>query len=623
MSDGFSELIDEVRQRPLDVAGRWLAPKRGGRFIQYGLRYRDNLHYEILDGSGGAGLMDEEGKPLYEKGVAYVELHFEEDGDNSLMEQRRIEFFKAHLAPMGKPFHFIPQWGYGGIGFALRYLVDKDHLGGVPCPAGADMKMVRNKIEPNLCSFIKELDPVLNQLEKAFLERENAMNAVTEYAAKLERAKQIIFTGAPGTGKTFLAQRIAREIVLSDEEKKLPESDVLAEGRITFVQFHPSYDYTDFVEGLRPIQGADGQVGFKRQDGAFKALCRAAVAAEKYGEVDNFEEVWSRFISDLDERHSSDNPLELATAGKKESTFRIYLNSNKNLSFITSGTDKEQGSLTKANLRKYYVSAPEGDSWKCYFNGVLSYLEDAKNGYGLKPYVAGKNIDAEARPKFVMIIDEINRGDISKIFGELFYAIDDGYRGEKGRVKTQYQNLVEKDDAFYDGFFVPENVYIIGTMNDVDRNVESMDFAIRRRFTWLEITPEERFGAMMADISEDVLSSELKEEAKIRMTNLNREISNKDNELGPAYQIGPSYFRKLKDYVQESNSPFADLWKNHLEPLIREYYRGIPNADEYVAKIKNAFKDARNHKVPEAGVDKDMSNVVDADGGAATGLARR
>jgi len=606
-------LIDEVDSRPLDVSEKPHQSKRDG-YIQYGLRYHGDLHFEIVDGTVADDLRDSTGSSLYEKNVAYVELHFEDDDNNSLIEKRRIEFFAARLRHMGAPFRFIPEWGVGGIGFALRYLARKDHLGGVPYAAGKDMGLVRDELERHLCTFIEKMTPEMNRLEKDFDEMEKNMNVITEYVEKLERAKQVIFTGAPGTGKTYLAQQIAREMVLSEAEKKLPEADSLAKNRIIFVQFHPSYDYTDFVEGLRPIQGADGQVGFKRQDGAFKKLCKNAIAAGQCGGVDNFEEVWSRVVEDLGERHSSDNPLDLTTAGKKECAFRVFLNTNKNLSFITSGTDKVQGSLTKGNIRRFYISETEGDYWKCYFNGVLAYLMDPKNGYGLKPYVPGKAVDADARDKFVMIIDEINRGDISKIFGELFYAIDDGYRGSNGKVQTQYQNLVEPDDVFKAGFYVPENVYIIGTMNDVDRNVESMDFAIRRRFTWLEIKPEEHFDSMMADIPEDVLSSALKDEAKIRMENLNRAIRDKDNELGPAYQIGPSYFRKLKDYAHGSDNPFADLWRNHLEPLIREYYCGIPDADECVKKLEKVFDTCERGGGTGDGPGEDGESGVQADG---------
>ena len=107
------------------------------------------------------------------------------------------------------------------------------------------------------------------------------------------------------------------------------------------------------------------------------------------------------------------------------------------------------------------------------------------------PLTNTKSVAPVSEKKFVFIIDEINRGEISKIFGELFFSIDPGYRGVKGKVQTQYQNLITEDDPFKDGFFIPENVYIIGTMNDIDRSVECMDFAMRRRFTFKEITAEE------------------------------------------------------------------------------------------------------------------------------------
>ena len=119
------------------------------------------------------------------------------------------------------------------------------------------------------------------------------------------------------------------------------------------------------------------------------------------------------------------------------------------------------------------------------------------------------------RKNYVFIIDEINRGEISKIFGELFFSIDPGYRGVAGTVQTQYQNLIEDGDIYENGFYVPENVYIIGTMNDIDRSVDSMDFAMRRRFAWKEIKSNDRLEML------DNLGEELKETAIKRMQSLN------------------------------------------------------------------------------------------------------
>lgn len=188
--------------------------------------------------------------------------------------------------------------------------------------------------------------------------------------------------------------------------------------------------------------------------------------------------------------------------------------------------------------------------------------------------ISKMNMQSEFKP-FVFIIDEINRGELSKIFGELFFAIDPGYRGEKGMVQTQYQNLVPKDDLFSDGFFVPENVYILATMNDIDRSVESMDFAMRRRFAWEEIKPVDRIEML------DSLSA-FKNEAIKRMNSLNAVIADTEG-LGEAFQVGPAYFLKLK------NGDFDKLWRMNLAPLLKEYLRGFRKAIDILDSFEKAY----------------------------------
>jgi len=326
------------------------------------------------------------------------------------------------------------------------------------------------------------------------------MNSIVK---KLEKCKQIILTGAPGTGKTYMAQKIAQQLVFGvGDDGRLKDRNAFSEEekekfkrQVRFCQFHPSYDYTDFVEGLRPDENGDNaNIGFSLQDGVFKSFCR--------------------------------------------------------------------------------------DAKTCCVYDDNKYVEDNSQ-------------------KFVFIIDEINRGDLSKIFGELFFAIDPGYRGEQGRVITQYANMIPEGDEFKKGFYVPENVYIIGTMNDIDRSVESMDFAMRRRFTWVEIKAEESkciIQAVKGDAG-DFIS-----EAEERMDYLNAEIIKQEYQLGAAYQIGGAYFKKIELYSDEPATAFELLWDHHLYNVLHEYLRGTPRIEEHLAKLKAAYDEPVSRPIPQAQV---------------------
>ena len=305
--------------------------------------------------------------------------------------------------------------------------------------------------------------PEPNDNLKSFFDKYNSLKIESDemekyktYKTLLKEAKNIVLTGAPGTGKTFLAKQIAKQMIGVETDEELEES-----GQYAFVQFHPSYDYTDFVEGLRPTKpDANGNIGFELKNGIFKEFCIKAMKAEK------------------------------------------------------------------------------------------------------------ENKDAN----FVFVIDEINRGEISKIFGELFFSIDPSYRGKIGAVKTQYSNMhVDVNEVFY----VPENVYIIGTMNDIDRSVESFDFAIRRRFTWKEITAKESANNM--DLPDDTIR---------KMNKLNEEISNIEG-LNASYHIGGAYFLDSKG---KPSQDYDNIWKYRLEPLLKEYLRGLRDTEVILEGLKDAYK---------------------------------
>ena len=316
--------------------------------------------------------------------------------------------------------------------------------------------------------------------------RENG-TTMSEIVEMLKSSGNVILTGAPGTGKTFLAKKVALAM-LGEQYTDKDWDKAFMDGRVGFCQFHPSYDYSDFVEGLRPVpvgSGEHAQVGFERMDGVFKKFCKQAAKDKDY--------------------------------------------------------------------------------------------------------------------KYVFVIDEINRGDISKIFGELFFSIDPGYRGKQGRVNTQYQNLVEPKDEFEKGFYVPENVYIIGTMNDIDRSVESMDFAIRRRFVWQEVKANSDV-LEEEDARQKIPNAETRKDAKSCMDVLNGVI---ERELGSEYAIGPAYFFKLPNLQNDFNK----LWDMNLKPLLREYLRGN-SKDEIAAKMEK-FKKAYFESLSETQKRDDKLNAAD------------
>lgn len=392
----------------------------------------------------------------------------------------------------------------------------------------------------------------------------------SKYTEKLSSSKNIIFRGAPGTGKTYLARQVAAEIIsegrtlnfdeLTDEEKK----------RFEFVQFHPSYDYTDFVEGYRPVTLEDSQMGFELTPGIFKKFLNHAINSQHYGGVDNFDEAWESFFEKVNEAvlEGSEEAYKLETLTGKSMNLRPYIKGDmEGVQEINTNT-MYYNKAQCYNIYRGLPGVPKG-GFDNYRRAIIKHL---KKKYGLLDYVPQQ--DADRGTPHVFVIDEINRGEISKIFGELFFAIDPGYRGKKGAVKTQYSSFQKAEEKLY----VPENVYIIGTMNDIDRSVENFDFAMRRRFRFIEIKADDEGQLEMLN------ELDASEEAVSHLKRLNDEISKTEN-LNNHYHIGPSYFLKLK----ELNNDFDLLWEDYLEPLLEEYVRGFLDEKEILGNLKKAY----------------------------------
>lgn len=383
---------------------------------------------------------------------------------------------------------------------------------------------------------------------------------IRSYSDLLLSSKNIVFRGAPGTGKTYLSKQIASYIVSNGRTSDINSLSQNEINQIDFVQFHPSYDYTDFVEGFRPSEAENNQIGFSLKPGKFKEFIGKAQKFETADRQDNFAQAWGKFFEAVTEAmETSQGYNELKTLTGKPMGNIVSYDKNGIQGVFKKGTTQYLNYNQIYNVYRGLPGVPEG-GLDNYRKAVVKQLREK---FGLEDYIVGKVKNDQ--DKFVFIIDEINRGEISKIFGELFFSIDPDYRGFKGAVSTPY-NSEEK-------LYIPENVYIIGTMNDIDRSVETFDFAMRRRFTFVEITADQSAQNM-----------QLNEETKEIMYRLNNAIV-EEGHLTQDYQIGASYFKNL----DEGTLSIKNLWDYKLKPLLNDYFRGERLANDKMRALENAY----------------------------------
>lgn len=329
--------------------------------------------------------------------------------------------------------------------------------------------------------------------------------------------KQIIKYGAPGTGKTYLSKQVCNLQFDIWKNTFGTNSGFNIHEHLEIVQFHPTYSYEDFVEGLRPVNN-NGSIQLQLKNGIFKQFCK--------------------------------------NAGKWEKD--LYLIDDKKM------------------FRDWTVSDVKTSNEECFKLDYWEFVKELDDTLKLE----------DVLPPYFLIIDEINRAELSAVFGELMFCLE--YRGADNAIKTQYSELNTYDTALISygdnhKFFVPQNVYIIGTMNTIDRSVDSFDFALRRRFRWEKVRPDmDLLRVHITSINKDW--SGLVE--SVRALN---EMIKTEELLGEDYQLGHAYFWNLRYSKDLSLKQLKNLiWDDRLGSLIEEYLRGSGRQD-LITNLKKKF----------------------------------
>lgn len=400
------------------------------------------------------------------------------------------------------------------------------------------------------------------------------ITVMNDFINLLKYKKQIILQGPPGTGKTRDAKLIAKELLELESIDDLKDNE-----QFKLVQFHPSYTYEDFVRGII-LTTADGIPEYKTLNKILGDFASKANQSNLTGGVDDFERAWNQLVEDINEKKVT----KIGTSG-----VGVEINSQGNIKFAS----------PVATFEKTYELYKFGKTdlkYETYQKIVLKYLKDSKSAYQLKDYVAPKEIQSD-KP-YVLIIDEINRANLSSVLGELIYALE--YRGQT--VESIYSTLEDGNSLV-----LPNNLYIIGTMNTADRSVGHIDYAIRRRFAFVDVLPEK-----LADDNQIIFKDDIfKIVSELFIKNYDNYINDKNLDLIPAETLisdfkpqdvwlGHSYFiqnRNNDDKGEEVLIPekFSTRIRYEIIPILEEYIKdGIlkESAREVIKVLKTTAESA-------------------------------
>jgi MoxR-like ATPase len=304
-------------------------------------------------------------------------------------------------------------------------------------------------------------------IDRLYTNIKSVQNRITnmEIVEVLNQKKQIILQGPPGTGKTREAKDIAEHIINGTitDDKKVQKGVLEESEQYKLVQFHPAYSYEDFVRGIVVKTDVSTTPEYKTVNKILGAFAKKANQSNLSGGVDDFDRAWNELIQDI-------NDGTVSKIGSSD--VPVSINSQENIKF---------NSLV-ATYEKTYELYKFGETdlkYETYQKIVLKCLKETNGRYKLQDYEAPKEISSD-KP-YVLIIDEINRANLPAVLGELIYALE--YRGEK--VESMYATLEEGNTLL-----LPENLFIIGTMNTSDRSVGHIDYAIRRRFAFVDVLPK-------------------------------------------------------------------------------------------------------------------------------------